>query len=66
MPKSRRQYPEKIKRIKYYDREKNIILVFLTNDFDMEALEIAAIYKSRWQIEVFFKRIKQNMQVKTL
>jgi hypothetical protein len=40
--------------------------VFLTNDFDMGALEIATIYKSRWQIEVCFKWIKQNLQVKTL
>ena len=41
-------------------------LVFLTNNFDMEALEIATVYKSRWRIEVFFKWIKQNLQVKTL
>lgn len=64
--KSRKQYPEKIRRIKYYDGEKDITLVFLTNNFDMEALEIATVYKSRWQIEVFFKWIKQNLRVKTL
>lgn len=64
--KSRRQYPEKIRRIKYYDSEKDITLVFLTNNFDMDALEVTAVYKSRWQIEVFFKWIKQNLQVKTL
>jgi IS4 transposase len=64
--KSRKQYPDKIRRIKYYDDEKDITLVFLTNDFNMKPLEIAAIYKSRWQIEVFFKWIKQNLQVKTL
>jgi len=64
--KSRKQYPEKIRRIKYYDHEKNITLVFLTNDFEMGAMEIATVYKSRWQIEVFFKWIKQNLQIKTL
>lgn len=64
--KSRKQYPEKIRRVKYYDSEKDITLVFLTNEFDMDALEIATVYKSRWQIEIFFKWIKQNLQVKTL
>lgn len=66
VPKSRRQYPDKIRRIKYYDNEKDMTLVFLTNEFDMDAMEIAIVYKSRWQIEVFFKWIKQNLQVKTL
>lgn len=66
VPKSRKQYPEKIRRVKYYDSEKDITLVFLTNEFDMDALEIATVYKSRWQIEIFFKWIKQNLQVKTL
>ncbi len=64
--KSRKNYPDKIRRIKYYDREKDIRLVFLTNDFEMGAMEIATVYKSRWQIEVFFKWIKQNLQIKTL
>ena len=66
VPKSRKQYPEKIRRVKYYDSEKDITLVFLSNEFDMDALEIATVYKSRWQIEIFFKWIKQNLQVKTL
>lgn len=64
--KSRKFYPEKIRRVKYYDKEKDITLTFLTNEFDLEAIEIAIIYKSRWQIEIFFKWIKQNLQVKTL
>ena len=42
------------------------MLVFLTNNFDIKALEVAAIYKNRWQIEIFFKWIKQNLQIKTL
>jgi hypothetical protein len=64
--KSRKMYPEKIRRIKYYDSEKDMTFVFLTNNFEMGALEIAAIYKSRWQIEVFFRWIKQNLQIKSL
>ena len=64
--KSRRNYPGRLRRIKYYDAEKDIRLVFLTNDFEMDAMEIATVYKSRWQIEVFFKWIKQNLQIKTL
>ena len=64
--KSRGNYPDKLRRIKYYDAEKDIRLVFLTNDFELDAMEIATIYKSRWQIEVFFKWIKQNLQIKTL
>lgn len=66
IPKSKKQYPEKLRRIKYYDQEKDLMLVFLTNNFDIDALDIATIYKNRWQIEVFFRWIKQNLQIKTL
>ena len=65
-PKSKHLYPEKLRRIKYYDQEKGLMLVFLTNNFDIEAMDIATIYKNRWQIEVFFRWIKQNLQIKTL
>jgi hypothetical protein len=64
--KSKKQYPEKMRRIKYYDQEKDLMLVFLTNNFELDALDIATIYKNRWQIEVFFRWIKQNLQIKTL
>jgi len=64
--KSYKQYPDKLRRIKYYDGEKDLTLVFLTNNFDIAALDIATIYKKRWQIEVFFRWIKQNLQIKTL
>lgn len=64
--KSRKQYPEKLRRIKYYDSKKNMTFVFLTNELDLDALKIASIYKSRWQIEVFFKWIKQNLEIKKL
>jgi len=66
VPKSKKQYPEKIRRIKFYDQEKDLMLVFLTNNFEINALDIATIYKNRWQIEVFFRWIKQNLQIKTL
>lgn len=64
--KSKTQYPEKLRRIKYYDEEKNILLVFLTNNFELDPMEIATLYKHRWQIEVFFRWIKQNLQIKTM
>lgn len=66
VPRSIKQYPEKIRYVKYYDQEKDLNLVFLTNNFDIEASDIAVIYKNRWQIEVFFKWVKQNLQIKTL
>ncbi len=65
-PKSKKLYPEKLRRIKYRDAEKGITLVFLTNNFEIAAIDIAAIYKNRWQIEVFFRWIKQNLQIKKL
>lgn len=52
-PKSKKLYPEKLRRVKYRDTEKDITLVFLTNNFEIAAMDIAAIYKNRWQIEVF-------------
>jgi IS4 transposase len=62
--KSKVAYPEQLRRVKYYDQEKDKRLVFLTNDFDLPALTISAIYKQRWQVELFFKWIKQNLRIK--
>ena len=64
VPKSRKQYPEKIRRIEYYNGDKDLTLVFLTNVLEPDPLEINAIFKAPWQIEVFFKWIKQNLQIK--
>ena len=64
--KSKRLYPEKLRLVEFYDRENNELLVFLTNNFEVSALEVARLYQNRWQIEVFFKWIKQNLTVKTL
>lgn len=58
-------YPKELRLIKYYDEEKNRIFMFLTNNFKLSAYTIAQIYKARWQIEVFFKWIKQNLKIKT-
>ena len=64
--KSKQLYPEILRIVEYYDAEKDILLVFLSNNFDVLALEIARLYKNRWQIEVFFKWIKQNLIIKKL
>ena len=58
-------YPEPLRRIRYYDEDINKRLVFLTNDFALPATTITSLYKSRWQIEVFFKWIKQHLRIKT-
>jgi len=60
-----KDYPDKIRRIKFYDEEHDRILVFLTNNFELDANEIAKLYKHRWKIEFFFKWIKQNLKIKT-
>ena len=58
-------YPEPLRRIRYYDDNLGKRLVFLTNNFDLPATTIAALYKSRWQIELFFKWIKQHLRIKS-
>jgi hypothetical protein len=59
-------YSKFLRRVTYYDQEKKLVLTFLTNNFYEDAEDIAQIYRKRWQIEVFFKWIKQNLQIKTL
>lgn len=53
--KSARDYPIYLRRVKYYDKENNLTLVFLTNNFEVSTLLIAQLYKQRWQVELFFK-----------
>jgi transposase len=65
-PKSKHLYPQLLRLVEYYDDENDIELVFLTNNFEVSALEIARLYRNRWQIEVFFKWIKQNLTIKKL
>lgn len=62
---SAKEYPEKIRRIKYYDKETNNEFDFITNNFKLPALKIALLYKHRWSVELFFKWIKQHLRIKT-
>ena len=62
---TKENYPDKLRLIKYYDKETKKELVFLTNNFKLSARTIADLYKARWQIEIFFKWIKQNLKIKT-
>jgi hypothetical protein len=64
-PVSKKDYPEKLRRIKFNDPQSGKTLVFLTNIFALPALTIAQLYRSRWQVELFFKWIKQNLRIKT-
>jgi putative transposase len=57
-------YPEPLRLVRYQDPETCKIYVFLTNRLDLTAMEIAALYRRRWQIELFFKWIKQNLKIK--
>jgi hypothetical protein len=63
-PKSLAGYPEKLRRVKYFDADRKKQFVFLTNNFVLPALTIATLYKCRWQIELFFKWIKQHLRIK--
>ena len=62
---SSESYPEKVRRVCYYDVEHDNNLTFLTNNFTLPALKIAQLYKCRWQIELFFKWIKQHLRIKS-
>ena len=64
-PHGRRQYPEKVRVIKYHDSEHDVIYLFLTNNFELAALTVCMLYKQRWQIELFFKWIKQNLHIES-
>jgi hypothetical protein len=64
-PKSKIDYPEHLRRVRFYDRENDRYLTFLTNNFFQPALTIAKLYKLRWQVELFFRWIKQNLRIKS-
>jgi transposase len=63
-PKGRASYPESLRRVHYRDPKTGNEYVFLTNRLDISALEVAELYRRRWQIELFFKWIKQNLKIK--
>ena len=59
-----KDYPIPLRRIRYYDAETDKSLIFITNNFDLPALTIAMLFKARWQVELFFKWIKQHLRIK--
>ena len=61
---SKRDYPEKLLRIKYFDAEKGRSFIFLANQFTLPAITIAELYRYRWRVEIFFKWIKQHLRIK--
>ena len=58
-------YPKKLRRIKYYDKTTNHTYVFLTNNFELPALTVSLLYKYRWQVELFFKWVKQHLSIES-
>lgn len=62
---AKQDYPERLRRVKYYDKETDRTLVFLTNNFQISAIIVAMLYKERWKIELFFKWIKQHLRIKS-
>ena len=62
--KSRKDYPENLRLVRYYDEEQDREFMFLTNATDLTAQQIADLYKNRWQIELFFKWLKQHLKIK--
>ena len=62
--KTAADYPDDLRRVTFYDTERSKHLVFLTNNFTLPALTIAKLYKQRWQVELFFKWIKQHLHIK--
>ena len=63
--RSVKQYPDHLRKIQFYDQEKDRCFVFISNNFELPALTIAKLYKLRWQVELFFKWIKQHLRIKT-
>ncbi len=64
-PRTKRRYPDKLRRVKYFNSEINKKFVFITNNFSLPSITIANLYKQRWQIELFFKWIKQHLRIKS-
>lgn len=58
-------YPEKLRRVKYYDQKTEKVFAFLTNNFEIESLTVAELYKNRWQVKLFFKWIKQHLRIQS-
>ena len=63
-PKSSQRYPARLRRVHYVDTEKDLRLIFLTNNFRLQPLTIAQLYRARWQVELFFRWIKQHLRIR--
>lgn len=63
-PKTAQLYPSPLRRVHYFDAAKDLRLIFLTNNFPLSALTIAQLYRARWQVELFFRWIKQHLRIK--
>ena len=61
---SSKRYPEELRMVRYWDEEQEREFVFLTNAMNLSALEIANLYRNRWQVELFFKWLKQHLKIK--
>ena len=59
-----KEYPDKLRRVRFYDAEHRRGLVFLTNHFGLPALTVAQLYRQRWQVELFFRWLKQHLRIK--
>jgi hypothetical protein len=60
-----KRYPDKLRRVKFHDEQTNRTFIYLTNNFDITSTQVALLYKNRWQIELFFKWIKQHLKIKS-
>ena len=60
-----KKYPDKLRRVKFHDEQTNRTFIYLTNNFDITSVQVALLYKNRWQIELFFKWIKQHLKIKS-
>ncbi len=60
-----KKYPDKLRRVKFHDEQTNRTFIYLTNNFDITSAQVALLYKNRWQIELFFKWIKQHLKIKS-
>ena len=64
-PKTSRLYPDPLRRIHYFDAQKELRLIFLTNNFLLPAFTITELYRARWQVELFFRWIKQHLHIQS-
>jgi len=63
-PRTSDHYPDKLRRVRFQDTSKGEAWTYLTNDFELPALTVAELYRSRWQVELFFRWIKQHLRIK--